>query len=49
MYWKEDMRLVDFQTGEFLQKKFVKSMKQYQFPVKMCPRGIPEAKKRYSS
>ena len=46
MYWKEDMRLVDFQKGEFLQKKFVKSMKQYDFPVKVVPRGIPDVKKK---
>ena len=45
MFWKEDMRLVDFQEGEFLQRKFVKIMNREEFPVKLQARGIPEVKK----
>ena len=40
------MRLVDFNHGIFLQKKFVKEMKQKDFfPFKTSPRGIPLSKK----
>ena len=46
MFWKEDMRLVEFQQGEFLQKKFVKTMTQEEFNARSYPRGIPESKKK---
>ena len=43
MFCKEDMRIVDFENGEFLQKKII--MKQDTFQAKSNPRGIPESKK----
>ena len=45
MYWKEDIRLVDFQEGEFLQKTFVKEMRNIDYPERTSARGIPKAKK----
>ena len=46
MYWKEDIRLDEFQEGEFLQNKFVKEMKDIHYPGRVSPRGICKVKKK---
>ena len=44
MFWKSDFEAKQFNHGEFLQKKFIKSIKT-EFPARQAPRGIPELKK----
>ena len=46
IYWKTDMRVLDFSHGNFLQKKFIKVwMQKNLISRKPCPRGIPLQKK----
>ena len=45
MYWKEDIRLVDFQEGEFLQKTFVKENEKHRLSRKNFNEGYTESEK----
>ena len=45
MFWKNNMRSINFSYSEFLQKEFVKVINKFNVGQKLCPRGIPLKKK----